>query len=152
MVSQFGVEITQQKLIIRRFDEVLLEKASKFDIFNLQKIIPTLVPRIEFTEFSDTMKNSLGTQDSSISMLKSEISDNFSYCTEYIKQVWKELATQIRENLSVCLRKEFVAREEFDLKLQQKADDGQYDQALQKKSDKCIDLIIIYSWYNQEFE
>jgi formyltetrahydrofolate synthetase len=136
MITQFKEDIKDTKQIIRRFDEVLLEKAPKFDIEILKKDIKKFLPSVDFEVYKSDQVEMSQKINRNFKEIENKFVENYDEIMVNMKEAMKNLSINIKENLGNFLKKDFVSREEFNFELRQKANSGFYDDKMKEKTDK----------------
>ncbi|CAI2387629.1 unnamed protein product [Moneuplotes crassus] len=131
LVADFNLELIKNKEIIRRFDEVLLEKASKFSIDQIYTKLQDYTPITKTEETAMTLKKMIRNKENDIHLKIQELETDFEDMKDNISSSVGKIAIEIENKVMHHIKLNFIDREELNSCLNLKA---------QKEDVECLEM------------
>lgn len=112
-IDNFNIDNVQMKTIVKRFDEVILDKASKHRVKLLEDKLAEFVLKIDFDEFRKSNTELLTKLESDFLMLCSKVDANYEDLYEVFHTTMREMAPEIKQDVLNTLNQRIVDQDEF---------------------------------------
>ena len=104
-IRSFNHDLEQQKLVVRRFDEVILEKASKFHLQNLEDKLGYYLSITQHNEYTNSVQRNMEEINSRLEAAQMEIQQLRDQVKQDITVANKQLGSNFRTEMELNLQK-----------------------------------------------
>lgn len=117
LIGDFKLEMLNNKKIIQRFDEVLLEKASKFSIDIIYQKLQEFVKMDDFKTFKQTLASKEGDRDQEMSDLQDLVEQNYKEIKHSLSGSLSKIAIDVENRILENVKDKCIDRDELNSNL-----------------------------------
>lgn len=121
-LDEYKIDNENGKRILQRFDEVILEKASKFNVDQLEEKLQTYCLKTEFIELQSKVNKSAEESKSYIQQVQDLCDSSVSTVYANMIQLLKEMEVELRHKIQSFLELNTIKPDELHKLLKAKAD------------------------------
>lgn len=136
LVADFNIEIIKIKKIVRRFDEVLLEKASKFSIDKIYEKFQNYLQDQDFSEFRENCKKFERRWDAELERIQKVVNENYEELNNTLGHAISDIAIDVERKILLNIKSKCIDREELQSNMCLKADREDIERLSNIKADK----------------
>ena len=136
LVSDFKIDVLKSQKIMRRFDEVLLEKASKFSINEIYKRFEDYVKIIDFEEFQSGIKHKDYLKQKEFDGLTEKVEENHDYIMGNLEGSISMMVSQVEAKVLKNIKSRSIDQETLNSAMALKADKTTTEKLNENKADK----------------
>ncbi|CAI2385156.1 unnamed protein product [Moneuplotes crassus] len=135
-LQEYTKDNKQAKMILRNFDEVLIEKASKFSIEELQLKIKELANTEQVNELKQYFNFKLQDTNIVIDKLREHVNENKNDVLGIISRETESIQKHLKEKIKEYLLSKTISPEEVQMMLSNKVDKNEIVEVKENKADK----------------